>query len=116
MAEAYRYPPKTIVGIVHRLTKVKSQPFRKATINPATSIDNVIIMVDTFSPIAPWYAKQSVVNFVASYDWFIISNQPISCFSRLFKYCFLQAIPCLSPVIIQHPNIPHPAKMTPMPM
>lgn len=57
----------------------------KAKINPATNEDIVIIMVDIFYPIAPWNANVSAANFDANYVWFITSNHPISCLSKLLK-------------------------------
>lgn len=57
----------------------------KAMTNPAMNIAMVIINVDTFYPIAYWKANESVANLVESYDWLIVSNQPISWRSKLFK-------------------------------
>ena len=84
--------------------------------NPAMNIEIDMITDDTFSPIAPLKAKQSVAKEVANSDWFIVSNHPIYCFNKLFRYSFLQAIDCLSPAIIQHMNISHPAASAPSPM
>ena len=44
-----------------------SQPVTNANIKPAIIVEKVIIMVETFYPIAPWNAKVSVANFDASY-------------------------------------------------
>lgn len=91
------------------MTSVITHPLMKAMMKPATNIEIVMMRVDTFYPMAPWKAKQSVANLVANSDWLIVSNQPISCLNKLLRYSFLQAIDCLSPAIIQQANIPQPA-------
>lgn len=63
--------------------------------NPAINIEMVMMSVDTFSPMAPWKAKQSVANLVANSDWLMVSNQPISCLSKLLRYSLRQTIDCL---------------------
>jgi hypothetical protein len=57
-----------MAGMLHKVTKVNSQPVEKAIANPAINIPIVIITVDTFYPIAPPKAKLSVVNLDANYD------------------------------------------------
>lgn len=74
-----------MAGKLHSVTKVKSQPVEKAIAKPAMNMPIVMIIVETFSPMAPPKAKLSVVNFEASSDWLIISNQPIYCLSNDFK-------------------------------
>ena len=57
-----------MAGKLHIVTKVKSQPVEKAIAKPAMNIPIVMIIVETFSPMAPPKAKLSVVNFEASSD------------------------------------------------
>jgi hypothetical protein len=80
------------------------------------NMEIVMMTDDTFYPMAPLNAKQSVAKDVANSDWLIVSNQPISCLSKLLKYSLRQAMLCLSPAIIQHMNISHPAAKAPKPM
>lgn len=57
-----------MAGILQRVTKVRSHPVEKAIAKPAINIPIVMIMVETFYPIAPPKAKLSVVNFEANSD------------------------------------------------
>ena len=47
-------------------TNVMIHPLLKAMLKPAINIAIVIIKVDTFYPIAPWKANESVANLVAN--------------------------------------------------
>ena len=55
-------------------------------VKPAMNMEIAMITDDTFSPIAPLNAKQSVANDVANSDWLIVSNHPIYCLSKLLRY------------------------------
>lgn len=57
-----------MAGILQRVTKVSNQPVEKAIAKPAMNIPIVIIIVETFYPIAPPNAKLSVVNLEANSD------------------------------------------------
>lgn len=83
---------------------------------PAIIIEIVIITVDIFYPIAPWKANESVANLEANYVWFITSNHPIYCLSKLLRYAFLHDIPCLYPTTIHDANIIQAAKNAPAPI
>lgn len=116
MAFIYSTPAIAKAGIEANKTKVISQPVTKAKTNPDIKVPMVIINVDIFYPIAPWNANVSFANFDANSVWFIRSNHPIYCFNKLLKYAFLHEIACLSPEIIQHANMSHPAPKTPIPI
>lgn len=49
-------------------------PYRK----PKNVIENVIIKVGTFSPIAPYTAKDSLATLLFNSFGFIVSNHPTS--------------------------------------
>jgi hypothetical protein len=55
-----------MAGRLHKVTKVRSQPLENAIANPAINMPRVMMIVETFSPIAPPKAKLSVVNLEAS--------------------------------------------------
>ena len=82
----------------------------------ARNMPIAMIMFETFYPIAPLKAKQSVAKVLASYDWLMVSNHPISCLSKFFRYSFLHAILCLYPAIIQQANMAQPITRAPRPM
>jgi hypothetical protein len=46
--------------------------------NPKKVIENVMIKVATFSPIAPWTEKVSLATLLESVFGLIVSNHPIS--------------------------------------
>lgn len=116
MEVAYMYPPKPIAGSEAIVTKVMSHPIVKEMTKAVMNMDIVIMRVAIFSPIAYWKAKESFEKSEESYDCLFWSNHPISWRSKLLRYSFLLAIPCLSPVMIQHANIPHPEKIAPIPI
>ena len=85
MAETKKNPDNPKAGIEQATTKVISHPLMKAITNPAMNMATVIIIVETFSPRAPWKANESVANLDDNSDWSIVSNHPIYCLSKLFK-------------------------------
>lgn len=103
-------------GIVAKITTVISQPMLKAIANPEMNMPTVIRTVAFFSPRHPWYAKQSVANWDASWDWSMVSNHPTYCRSKDLKYAFLQAIDWRSPAIVQQAIISQPKTSTPPPI
>ena len=60
--------------------------------NPKNDIENVIINVGTFSPMAPYTAKVSFATLLLSSFGLIVSNQPISYLKMAAKYLFLNSI------------------------
>ncbi len=49
--------------MVASTTRVINQPVIKAKMKPAINVEIVMMMVDIFSPMAPWKANVSVANF-----------------------------------------------------
>lgn len=54
--------------MLHKVTRVSSQPVEKAMAKPAMNMPKVIMIVDIFYPMAPEKAKLSVVNLEANSD------------------------------------------------
>lgn len=70
-------------------TNVNSHPFTNATMRPEIAIAITYKTSGILSLNAPWKAIVSAENCDDNSAWLIESNHPISCLSKLLRYCFL---------------------------
>lgn len=103
-------------GNTPKRTRVNNQPLANAITKPVIAIAITYKTMGILSLIAPWNETVSVENCDVSSDWFIKSNQPIYCRSKLRRYYFLQRIDCLSPVMSQQAIMIQPLPNTPIPI